>query len=498
MHIFARMTKVDEAARTVTGVIANEALDRSGEVFDYESSKPLFEKWSTGIAKATDGKSVGNVRVMHSPAVAGVVKQLDMDDAAKAISVCAKIVDDNEWNKVLEGCYTGFSIGGSYARKWKGDDGLQRYTADPVEVSIVDLPCNPDAQFSVIKADGTEELCKFVTTTDNAEALAKWAEGLSEGERAAVLAKIAPPAAETVVVVVEPEVVTKDYTALAERLAKHADAADTGNVIRVLLGKETIEKGLWSVAEFAETLNDLSFIADCAEDEAAWEGDGSKVPAQLRAALKPLADAFLAMAAEEVAEAIAPAGEDVDPMALAAGGDLAKAETKFAVGDEVTSLADHMKGMKGMTGKIAIVKNGPYYAVTFDDAMSGMGSPHKWLAQSELKAAGATKIHEGSESDDPLTKAADDLAKAHDALQKVTAERDDLAKKLETVTTQYAELLTKAAPVRGVAKVVPVDKDTDAGHENMNKLDESPVLRKDGSVDHMATAEKLMKLAHRR
>ncbi len=34
MHIFARLTKVDEAARTVTGVIANEALDRSGDVFD--------------------------------------------------------------------------------------------------------------------------------------------------------------------------------------------------------------------------------------------------------------------------------------------------------------------------------------------------------------------------------------------------------------------------------------------------------------------------------
>jgi hypothetical protein len=389
MHIFARMTKVDEAARTVTGVIANEALDRSGEVFDYESSKPLFEKWSTGIAKATDGKSVGNVRVMHSPAVAGVVKQLDMDDAAKAISVCAKIVDDNEWNKVLEGCYTGFSIGGSYARKWKGDDGLQRYTADPVEVSIVDLPCNPDAQFSVIKADGAEEMRKFAAPA--AEPLAKAAD----------------------------EVVAKDYTAQAERLAKNEDAQSTGNVIRAVLGMETIAKGLWTVASFAETLDRLSGIADCSEDEAAWEGDGSQVPAQLRAALKPLAAAFLAMAAEEVAEAIAPASEVIEVLALAA---------------------------------------------PVED----------------------------------LAKAADDLAKAHDALQKVTAERDDLAGKLEKVTTAYAELLTKAAPVKGVAKVVPVDKDADAGHETMNKLDESPVLRKDGSVDHEATALKLMKLAHRR
>lgn len=419
MHIFARMTKVDEAQRTVTGVIANEALDRSGEVFDYESSKPLFEKWSSGIAKATDGKSVGNVRVMHSPAVAGVVKQLDMDDEAKAISVCAKIVDDNEWNKVLEGCYTGFSIGGSYARKWKGDDGLQRYTADPVEVSIVDLPCNPDAQFSVIKADGAEELRKFVTTLDNAEALAKWAEGLTDGERAAVLAKIAPAPPAAPVAAAPAPVVAKGHTAQAERLAKAEGAEDAGNVIRAVLGMEQVEKGLWTVANFAEVLDSLACITDCSEDEAAWEGDGSKVPAQLRAALKPLADAFLAMAAEEVAEAISPASEVVEVLELAA-----------PTGD--------------------------------------------------------------------LAKAADDLAKAQDALQKIMAERDDLAGKLEKVTTAYAELMTKAAPPKGMVKVVAVDKDADAGHEELNKLDDSPVLRKDGSVDHEATALKLMKIAHQR
>lgn len=501
MHIFARLTKVDEAARTVTGVIANEVPDLSGEVFDYERSKPNFEKWSTEIAKATDGKNLGNVRSMHSNISAGITKAMSFDDLEKQISVVAEITDDNEWRKVLKGNYTGFSIGGSYGDKWPDPAlGKTRYEAKPNEYSLVDLPCNPSAQFSVIKADGTEEMHKFVTTLDNAEALAKWAESLTEGERVAVLAKIAPAQDnETKGGAGNGEPVAKDYTAQAERLAKAEGAADTGNVIRVLLGKDVIEKGLWSVAEFAETLNDLSWIADCADDEAAWEKDGSKVPAQLRAALKPLADAFLAMAAEEVAEAIAPASEVVDVMELAApAGDLAKAETKFAVGDEVTSLADHMKGMKGMTGKIAIVKNGPYYAVTFDDAMSGMGSPHKWLAQSELKAAGATKIHEGSESDDPLTKAADDLAKAADALQKMTAERDDIAGRLAKVTTEYTALLQKAAPPKGIVKAVPVSKDADADHADLSKVDDAPVLRKDGSVDHIATAEKEMRKVYAR
>jgi HK97 family phage prohead protease len=58
---------------------------------------------------------------------------------------------------------------------------------------------------------------------------------------------------------------------------------------------------------------------------------------------------------------------------------------KFAVGDEVEALASHMDGMKGMTGKIAIVEDGPYYAVEFDKPHEGMKQPHKWLSHKELK-----------------------------------------------------------------------------------------------------------------
>jgi hypothetical protein len=182
MHIFARLTKVDEAQRTVTGVIANEALDHSGEIFDYDRSKPHFEQWSTDVAKATDGKNLGNVRAMHGNISAGITKTMDFNDLEKQISVVAEITDDNEWRKVLKGNYTGFSIGGSYVEKWPDPAlGKTRYEAKPYEYSLVDLPCNPDAQFSVIKSDGAEEMRKFETTTDT-EALAKWADRLDENE----------------------------------------------------------------------------------------------------------------------------------------------------------------------------------------------------------------------------------------------------------------------------------------------------------------------------
>jgi hypothetical protein len=157
MKLFARLTKVDEEKRLVYGRATEEVVDRAGEIMDYASSKPFFEKWSGEIAKATDGKSLGNVRAMHGNVAAGKLTAIDFLDDDKAIDVCAKIVDDAEWNKVLEGVYTGFSIGGSYHKTWTDTEAkARRFTADPCELSIVDLPCVPTASFfDIQKADGS-------------------------------------------------------------------------------------------------------------------------------------------------------------------------------------------------------------------------------------------------------------------------------------------------------------------------------------------------------
>ncbi|OJA81070.1 hypothetical protein BGV48_29760 [Burkholderia ubonensis] len=157
MNLFARLTKVDEEKRLVYGRATDETVDRAGEIFDYESSKPFFEKWSADIAKATDGKSLGNLRAMHGNVAAGKLTTIDFNDDEKAIDICAKVVDDGEWAKVMEGVYTGFSIGGSYHKTWMDTEAkARRFTADPCEISIVDLPCNPSAGFfDIQKADGS-------------------------------------------------------------------------------------------------------------------------------------------------------------------------------------------------------------------------------------------------------------------------------------------------------------------------------------------------------
>lgn len=160
-RLFIPISKVDAVKGIVYGVAASATPDRSGEVFDYSGSKPYFEKWSEAIHKATDGKSYGNLRSMHGSVAAGKLDAIAFNDADQQIEVAAKVVDQNELQKVIEGVYTGFSIGGKYITRKKDGDHT-KYVADPYEISLVDLPCIPDATFEVVKAGGSE-LRKFAT-----------------------------------------------------------------------------------------------------------------------------------------------------------------------------------------------------------------------------------------------------------------------------------------------------------------------------------------------
>ena len=152
LDLFLPLAKVDLDRRLISGVATAETPDRAGEIFDYASSKPYFEQWSAEALAASGGKSLGAVRAMHGPVAAGKLTDIAFDDDTKRITVAAKIVDDDEWRKVQEGVYTGFSQGGRYVKRWPdADTGLTRYTAEPHEISLVDLPCVRDATFEVIK-----------------------------------------------------------------------------------------------------------------------------------------------------------------------------------------------------------------------------------------------------------------------------------------------------------------------------------------------------------
>lgn len=169
-RLFIPLTKYDAEKGIAYGVAASSALDKANEIFDYPGSKPYFEKWSAAAVKATAGKSMGNLRSMHGAIAAGKLDALTFNDDEELIEIAAKVVDPTEQKKCEEGVYTGFSMGGKYIKKWKDGDAM-RYIADPYEISLVDLPCIPNATFEYVKGVGVAaELRKFHVETPTGEA----------------------------------------------------------------------------------------------------------------------------------------------------------------------------------------------------------------------------------------------------------------------------------------------------------------------------------------
>ncbi|MGN6383657.1 MAG: hypothetical protein ACTHMK_13725 [Dyella sp.] len=439
MQIFARITKVDEATGLVYGRAVQEVVDRSGEIFDYDSSKPNFEKWSTDLAKATEGKSVGNVRAMHGKVAAGKLNEITFNDVEKAVDVVAEVVDPVEREKCLKGVYTGFSIGGSYAAKWPDEvnKGVIRYTANPTEISLVDMPCVPTANFTVVKADGAEELRKFETSLDNAEGLAKWAEGLTDDERAAVLAKIAPAA--PVVVATDDGVAKSLRQAFVERIAGMEKAAPIVLSLAQLAGKP-LQKGMYAVADLADLLCELGWLAEDAEWEAQLEGDNSPVPAQLRESVKQLGRVLVAMATEEA-----------------------------------TELADRMGGAEKGAQVEDLKKWGQLDADALREELAKMRVERDQLA-TEL---------------DSLKKS---QAESVEALTKAGGERTELQKALDSATGEIEKLKKQVAAPKGVARAIEKTQDNDGLGEEPPA--DATVRKADGSVDGEATALALIKRAH--
>lgn len=157
-QMFIPITKIDTARHQVWGWGMIEKPDHSGEVLDWATTKPHVQAWSDAVQKRSMGKSLGNVRTDHKVSSTGRLVALELNDKERGAWVGAEIVDPVEWEKCEKGVLNSFSVGGQYAKRWRGEDGYIHYTAVPNELSLVDAPCNEPCSFQVLKADGAQEL----------------------------------------------------------------------------------------------------------------------------------------------------------------------------------------------------------------------------------------------------------------------------------------------------------------------------------------------------
>jgi len=163
VRISMPLTKVDTERRIVSGFATLDNLVRQNDIVTPEESLSAFSKFR------------GNIREMHQPKAVGKMvafkedKYFDPETKKfyQGIYVSAYVSKgaQDAWEKVLDGTYTGFSIGGKM-NKW--DDGydeksdssiriIKDYTL--VELSLVDSPANQFANIlSVEKVDGVDTI----------------------------------------------------------------------------------------------------------------------------------------------------------------------------------------------------------------------------------------------------------------------------------------------------------------------------------------------------
>ncbi|MDL2342301.1 MAG: HK97 family phage prohead protease [Patescibacteria group bacterium] len=371
------ITKVDEEQRIVYGYATVEELDRQGDIVDYEASKEAFGAWA------------GNIREQHdNKRTVGKNVHLEFDDDNKRVLIGAyvsKSTDgENAWTKVKEGILTGFSIGARVVKSIRetvksGDmdvvaNRIMGYTLH--EVSLVDVPACPSAQFVMVKsADGqltqVEEMHESITEpwyfksfmispaqlnqkaviSDTTNMSKKSKETVMSDEISKATAVLGEDARDHNAEVVAPEVGGVDAevvetpapkakkvekaTAVLGEDARDENAevveAEVGGVepVEEVEAPKEVKKGLYNVAQLAECLENLTWIAESAEFEAMYEGDKSAVPAKLRAAVAQVGAVLSEMVVEEVAEAAAESA--VTAVELADTPEVTKAATEPSV-----------------------------------------------------------------------------------------------------------------------------------------------------------------------
>jgi hypothetical protein len=356
---FAKLEDSKDGAPTVWGIATWEQPDSDSEQCDYDTAVPVYQAWSKKAfqrtSKAGQEPSLGNIRRQHGMEVAGKATKLEFNDKAKEIWLGSEPIDDETYQQLKKGFFTGYSQGGSYA--WRacadceGQMPMQqganwcetcqknvnvRYGLKKLaEVSYVDSPATGEG-FEHVKANGSVEILKFqkkestvaktkrVAGVDlpshcfayvgDPEKTETWKlpinfpgdEKKTERHIRNALARFEQtqgiPDGEKSKVKAKIEAAARSHG-----IEVSGDKAVNGmTIIKAMIDKAAeskgLKKGLYDVARFADILSSMAYLYENAFFEAEIEGDGSEVPDELKDLLDSMTETFISMAAEEARE----------------------------------------------------------------------------------------------------------------------------------------------------------------------------------------------------
>jgi phage head maturation protease len=410
MRLYLPIAKVDAAAHMVYGYASTEAQDDQGEVVKREALEGALG----------DYMRFGNIREMHQLSAVGKAKNAEIDD--KGLYLGAKVVDDRAWEKVVEGVYSGFSIGGKVLEREAGDPKtISKLRLD--EISLVDRPANPEAVFDCWKRSvepigiQMDPLAALKAAIARVEALVKAGEdpygeveyadpGYQEdkkkrypidGEkhiRAAWNYIHKPKNAGKYSADEVNRIKAKIVAAWKDKIdPKGPPEADDGEKA----ARAELKKHLWDVGGVAEIILRLDWLKDCLATEAIVEGDGDEQAKRLEAIVDELCGFLNALVAEETAEIIGDredmgtAGEPAAAMMMSAiASSLAKSGLAGrAKAFEALAKARHSMGDQALLD----CAHGACKAARGIDGLTKAEAGHLNDCMDALKAAGAHESH---------------------------------------------------------------------------------------------------------
>lgn len=184
LRAFGEILRRDDEKREVTGYAYVQADAGDGWVLPRSVMERANDAWA------------GNIRAMHQPIAAGLTVERSWDTTG--LLVTAKIVDDKEWEKVVEGVYRGFSVGFAPSKFTRADGKRVVTDGKLVELSLVDVPQDSAALFTAVsRAEDAEEITEPIDETpDETPAVEPEAESVPEPEAAPVVETPAEDATE--------------------------------------------------------------------------------------------------------------------------------------------------------------------------------------------------------------------------------------------------------------------------------------------------------------
>lgn len=176
------ITKIDQEQRLVEGFASSERIDSQDDIVDSQAMKDALPEYM----------QYANLREMHhgpegqlETTAAGTVIKAEVIDGEievggitykNPLHIICKVVDDAAWEKVKEGVYKGFSIGGKIVKAVRETiDGksIRRIVKLLLyEISLVDRPANQDARILLWKAHTMSELEKAAGALDLSKPIA--------------------------------------------------------------------------------------------------------------------------------------------------------------------------------------------------------------------------------------------------------------------------------------------------------------------------------------